>query len=635
MPSLTALALTAPALLSAGPSTAPSSSNPFAFLAQAEPAATDETGVPEDISENVPDSVQEGAEGTVEAIGAFWGILLSVAIAVVAAVALTIVAALLISVVLRRQPTLRKQIARCRLPVMMALVLIAIRIALGLTAADYGWFTMVNFLLLAGIVSAFAWLALRIVRLVEGNLLDKYQAADMEDRRGRKIKTQTVLIRRVLQAVIIVVAIAVILLTIPAVRAVGAGLLASAGILSVIAGLAVQSTLTNAFAGVQLAFTDAIRVGDVVDVEGTFGTIEDITLAYVVVKIWDGRRVIYPSSYFTTTPFENWTRTGSEIIGTVEMEVDWRVPLDAMRSRLRELLASTELWDGRECSMQMTEAIGGLVKIRAVVSARNSGELWDLRCLVREDFVNYLRSEHPEALVTQRVTEAVPGTVLALDRSGRQDTSGAGSTAAGAGGGGAGRDGTHREDSRRDEAARYEAGRRASAPARSADNAYVYETEPNGAAPHRSVSAAESEEQQWRRPRSGEYNEPAPVRTGLPVIHPGEVYRPRSERQAAGEGDEAGAGAEAGAVAGAEAGAGAGAGEQSSTGQTPLAKAGQDASMFTGTFAAIERNREFAGPGEAAYQERKSRTEEGTDALDEVEDDRRRGRHSDEHNADE
>ncbi|WP_277245732.1 mechanosensitive ion channel family protein [Micrococcus terreus] len=479
----------------------------LAPVALAEPGP-DPTGP---VEEAVPDPVQESAEGTVEAMGPVLGILVNMLIGVAAAIALVAVVALVLNVVLRRRPELRQQIRRVRIPVMTALALLAARVALGLTAEGEPWFDAVRFLLLAGVVAALGWLALRVVRIVEERLLVKYQAAGVDDRRDRKIRTQTMLLRRILNAVIIVIAVAAILLAIPSVRAVGAGLLASAGVLSVVAGLAVQSTLTNVFAGVQLAFTDAIRVGDVVDMEDTFGTIEEITLSSVVVKIWDGRRMIYPSSHFTTTPFENWTRTGSALSGTVLMDVDWNVPLDAMRERLRALVESTELWDGRECSMQITDAVGGMVQIRAVVSARNSGDLWDLRCLVREDFVTFLRADHPEGIYAQRMLEAVPG----LARGQAHGQGGQGRTGAAPG-----------EDSQ----------------------------QPQPSVPGEGTSSGQAGAG-TRADRTGD-TVPGPI-----------------------------------------------------TQTSPLAQVSEDSSMFTGSITAVERNREFAGPGEAAYQERKERQE--------------------------
>ncbi|MDI3330827.1 MAG: mechanosensitive ion channel family protein [Micrococcus sp.] len=519
-----------------------------AVRAPARPLSAETSG-PGDMTPTVPESMEEGAQGAVESLGPFWGILSTVLVGVVIALAVVVVAALLLNVVLRGRPELRRQVARCRIPVAVALTLTAARIALGLTASEYEWFEGTSFLLLAGIIGALAWLALRIVRIVEERVLRKYKSAGVDDRRDRKIQTQTVLIRRILEALIIVIAVAVILLTIPQVRAVGAGLLASAGLLSVVAGLAVQSTLTNVFAGIQLAFTDAIRVGDVVTVDEVNGIIEDITLSYVVIKIWDGRRMIFPSSHFTTTPFENWTRVGSALSGTVEMEVDWRVPMEEARDRLKALLESTELWDGKEGSLQVTDALGGMVKIRAVVSARNSGDLWDLRCLVREDLVTFLRSEHPEAIYAQRLAESV--TMLAPAYAEPEEG----------------------EEAFADSARRHEADR----PAAGHDGGTA------GSLPGGS-------------PRPGRAPEPRPTTNALPRLGSSNGSHPATGQQKA--------------VGGAE---------STATGSTPLTKASEDSSMFTGSITAIERNREFAGPGEKAYQERKEKTAQADSAAEDDE----------------
>ncbi len=199
-------------------------------------------------------------------------------------------------------------------------------------------------------------------------------------------------------ALVVVLAVGIALLTFPAVRALGTGLLASAGLISIVAGLAAQTSLVNVFAGVQLAFTDAIRVDDVVVVQKEWGRIEEITLTYVVVHLWDDRRLILPSTYFTTTPFENWTRRQAAVMGTVELDLDWRAPVEAMRAELRRVLASTELWDGRTGVLQITDATLGYVRVRVVVSAANSGSLFDLRCLVREALIDCLQRDFPEAL---------------------------------------------------------------------------------------------------------------------------------------------------------------------------------------------------------------------------------------------
>lgn len=199
-------------------------------------------------------------------------------------------------------------------------------------------------------------------------------------------------------AVVWICAVAGALLTFPELRAVGASVFASAGVLSVVAGLAAQSSLANMFAGMQLAFSDAIRVGDVIVFENSNGSIEEITLTYVVVRSWDDRRWIVPSSYFTTTAFENWTRKEAKLLGTVELDLDWTVPVEAMRVELMRLLRVSDLWDRRTGTLQVTDAKDGSVRIRALVSAENSGDLWDLRCYVREELVNWLQHHAVYAL---------------------------------------------------------------------------------------------------------------------------------------------------------------------------------------------------------------------------------------------
>jgi hypothetical protein len=207
-----------------------------------------------------------------------------------------------------------------------------------------------------------------------------------------------ILARRIGVALIVVLAAGSVMLTFPAIQALGAGLLASAGVISIVAGLAAQTSLVNVFAGMQLAFTDAIRVDDVVVVQKEWGRIEEITLTYVVVHIWDDRRLILPSTYFTTTPFENWTRRQSEVMGTVEFDLDWRAPIEDMRTELRTVLDGTELWDGRVGILQITDATNGYVRVRILVSAADSAALFDLRCLIREAMVTFLQQGHPESL---------------------------------------------------------------------------------------------------------------------------------------------------------------------------------------------------------------------------------------------
>ncbi|MDQ0924693.1 small-conductance mechanosensitive channel [Pseudarthrobacter sp. W1I19] len=306
----------------------------------------------------------------------------------------------------RKRPELQATSRVARQPLRLALCLIGVRTALGLTAGDEGWRPGVDHLLLIALIGSLAWLGVAVLLIIEAVVLGRYSVDVADNRRARRLRTQMILARRIGVALVVVLAVGSVMLTFPAIQALGAGLLASAGVISIVAGLAAQTSLVNVFAGMQLAFTDAIRVDDVVVVQKEWGRIEEITLTYVVVHIWDDRRLILPSTYFTTTPFENWTRRQSEVMGTVEFDLDWRAPVEDMRAELRSVLAGTELWDERVGVLQITDATGGFVRVRILVSAADSAALFDLRCLIREAMVTFLQHRHPEALPQQRWTEA-------------------------------------------------------------------------------------------------------------------------------------------------------------------------------------------------------------------------------------
>ena len=215
--------------------------------------------------------------------------------------------------------------------------------------------------------------------------------------RARRFETQAQVVRRLLQLIVVIIGIVAVLSTFAAARQAMAALLASAGLISVIAGLAAQQTLGNVFAGIQLAFTDAIRVGDVVvaNAKGESGAIEEITLSYVVVRLWDERRLIVPSTTFTSQSFENWTRRASAQLGTVELQLDWEVPMPLLRQKVESLLTATDLWDGRTWNVQMTASDVSTVTVRILASATDSGKLWDLRCYLREHLIDWIVSEEP------------------------------------------------------------------------------------------------------------------------------------------------------------------------------------------------------------------------------------------------
>ena len=214
---------------------------------------------------------------------------------------------------------------------------------------------------------------------------------------SRKFETQAQVIRRLLQALVILLGVCAALFTFDAARQAMTTVLASAGVVSVIAGLAAQQTLGNVFAGIQLAFTDAIRVGDVVVVgkDNVSGKVEEITLSYVVVRLPDERRLIVPSTYFTSNTFENWTRRATTKLGNVELKLDWTAPLTLIRSHVQQLLLATDLWDGRSWAVQVADSDETTMTVRIVVSAKDSGALWDLRCYLRENMIRWVVDEDP------------------------------------------------------------------------------------------------------------------------------------------------------------------------------------------------------------------------------------------------
>ena len=306
----------------------------------------------------------------------------------------------------RRSPVVADISRRGRTPLRALLVLAALIAVLDAVPAPGSWQEPVVRLLGLALIGTVGWFVGVAVFTAADLALARYDVDVVDNRHARRVRTQISLLRRLAVVVIGVLAAAAMLLTFPSARAAGASILASAGVISLVAGLAAQTALANVFAGLQLAFTDAIRVDDVVVVEEEWGRIEEITLTYVVVHIWDDRRMVLPSTYFTTTPFENWTRKESAVLGSVELDVDWSMPFDAMRAELDRLLADNPLWDRRVGVLQVTDAVGSVIRVRALLSAQDAGALFDLRCQVRECLVIWLQREHGHGLPRVRLDGA-------------------------------------------------------------------------------------------------------------------------------------------------------------------------------------------------------------------------------------
>ena len=253
------------------------------------------------------------------------------------------------------------------------------------------------------VILSITWIAVSAVKIFSELARRRFDTTVADNRNARRAVTQLGLVHRVLTVVVVVVGGLAALTSVPEVRTVGASLLASAGVLGIVAGIAGQSTLGNMIAGLQVAFSDVLRLDDVVVVDGAWGTVEEISLTYVVVTGWDERRLVLPVSYFVSNPFENWTRTGAEILGTIYFYVDFTVPVEEIRRELLRFVADHPLWDGRVAGLVVVDAAESAVQLRALVSSATSGDNWDLRCAVREHLVEHLRDHHPETLPRLRL----------------------------------------------------------------------------------------------------------------------------------------------------------------------------------------------------------------------------------------
>jgi len=247
-------------------------------------------------------------------------------------------------------------------------------------------------------VMLLAWLATCAVRVVEEGVLRHFDASVKDNLTARRVHTQIKLFRQVVLLIILIITASVILMMFDQLRVIGVSLLASAGIAGMILGFSAQKVLGNLLAGIQIAITQPIRLGDVLIVENEWGWVEEITLTYVVVKIWDLRRLVIPISHFLEKPFQNWTRKSADILGTVFIYADYTIPIDKLREELTRILQSTDLWDGKVNGLQVTDAKEHTLELRALMSAADSPKAWDLRCLVREKLVTFVQEHYPQCL---------------------------------------------------------------------------------------------------------------------------------------------------------------------------------------------------------------------------------------------
>lgn len=283
------------------------------------------------------------------------------------------------------------------------------RLALNFFDFPHRWADIVAHFLSILLISASTWFLIRVMNLATAIIFGRLDVTVSDNLVQRKLRTQVGYIQNIIVILIGVFGLCMILLTFNEVRQVGLGVLTSAGLAGIVLGFAAQKSLGNLIAGFQIAFTQPIRLDDVVIVENEWGRIEDITLTYVVVRIWDLRRLILPITYFVEKPFQNWTRTSSDLLGYIYLYSDYSLPVDKLRAAFTEFLAQSPLWDNKVSGVQVTNATEKVMEIRLLMSAKDSSSQWDLRCLAREKMISWIQDNYPQCLPRTRIE---PGPVF-------------------------------------------------------------------------------------------------------------------------------------------------------------------------------------------------------------------------------
>ena len=291
-----------------------------------------------------------------------------------------------------------------RIPSIVFLLTLSLTIIVYLFSPQIQVFLIIKHFLKLIIIFCIAWLLIRFINLGRIIVLNRFDINQKDNLRARQVYTQFRIIERILIFIVILLALAIGLTTFEGIKKIGISIFASAGVAGIILGLAAQKLIGTVLAGFQLAITEPIRIEDVVIVEGEWGWIEEITLTYVVVRIWDLRRLIVPTTYFIEKPFQNWTRISADILGTVFIYTDYSVPINKLREELTRILKSDKNWDGKVNVLQVTDSTEKTVEIRALMSAQDSPGAWNLRVNVREQLIVYLQKNFPDSLPRTRLT---------------------------------------------------------------------------------------------------------------------------------------------------------------------------------------------------------------------------------------
>jgi small-conductance mechanosensitive channel len=300
-----------------------------------------------------------------------------------------------------RLPLLGVFIERTSGPAQLALCLAAVALVLPLAPLDDAFRTPLTRLFVVAFIALIGWISIRVVDMSAARYLQNFRDVT-ENFVARKHVTQIRVFKRVTDTIIVIITVSAALMTFDSVRQYGVSLFASAGAAGIIVGLAARPLLSNLIAGLQIAITQPIRIEDAVIIENEWGWVEDIAATYVVIRLWDWRRMVVPLSYFIEKPFQNWTRDTASLIGVIALHVDYRADVPRIRRWLEGAVKESKLWDGAVVNLQVIDADSRTIELRALVSARNAPQSWDLRCEIREKLIAFIRDEMPEALPRER-----------------------------------------------------------------------------------------------------------------------------------------------------------------------------------------------------------------------------------------
>jgi small-conductance mechanosensitive channel len=295
-------------------------------------------------------------------------------------------------------------VRRGRRPARVLVPLVAVLMALPFLAIPEELVAMVRHGVILGLIAAAAWLVISLTAVFDDVVFSKFQIDTKDNLAARQVRTKTYVLRRIIVIVITVFSLSVMLMTFPAIRNVGVSLFASAGVAGLVIGMAARPMLSNIIAGIQIALTQPIRIDDVVIVEGEWGRIEEITLTYVIVHIWDDRRLVLPLSYFIEKPFQNWTRVSADLLGSVFVWADYTLPIAELRPAIQHIVEGCRDWDRRFWNLQVTDTTDRAMQLRVLATAADASKAWDLRCEIREKLLGYLQEHHRQGLPKVRAS---------------------------------------------------------------------------------------------------------------------------------------------------------------------------------------------------------------------------------------